>query len=107
MTGIGSKTHDFEDVVFRRDDNSFTDVGEKLQSSCTEVRENPGQVFKHEETVANGSFIRIRCTLSMKKSTKLFARSRSFRCDGNFLSALRFHIFPMDEKRTRWLSAFS
>ena len=51
MTGIGSKTHDFEDIVFRRDDNSFTDVGEKPQSSCTEVRENPGQVFKHEETV--------------------------------------------------------
>ena len=107
MTGIGSKTHDFEDIVFRRDDKSFTDVGEKPQSSSTEVKENPGQVFKHEETVANGSFIRIRCTLSMKKSTKLFARSRSFRCDGNFQSALRFNIFPMDEKRTRCLSAFS
>ena len=53
MTGIGSKTHDFEDIVFRRDDKSFTDVGEKPQSSSTEVKENPGQVFKHEETVAS------------------------------------------------------
>ena len=107
MTGISSETHDFEDIVFRRDDKSFTDVGEKPQSSSTEVRENPRLVFKHEETVANGSLIRIRCTWSMKKSTKLFARSRSFRCDGNFLSALRFNIFPTYEKRTRCLSAFS
>ena len=76
MAGIGSKTHDFEDIVFRRDDNSITDVGENSQSSCTDVRENPGQVSKQEETVADGSLIRIRCTLSLKKSTKLFARSR-------------------------------
>ena len=53
MARIGSKTHDFEDIVFRRDDNSFTDVGENSQSSCTDVRQNPGQVFKPDETVAN------------------------------------------------------
>ena len=106
MAGIGSKRHDFEDVFFRRDDNAFTDVGENSQSSITDVRENPGQVFKLEETVADGSLIRIRCTLSLKKSRKLLARSRSFRCDGNFLSAFRFNIFPMDKNSTRWLSAF-
>ena len=78
MAEIGSKTHDFEDIVFRRDENSLTDVGENSQSSCTDVRKNPGQVFKHEETVADGSLIRIHCTCSLKKSTKLFARSRSF-----------------------------
>ena len=97
MAGIVSKTHDFEDIVFRRDDNSFTNVWENLQSSFTDVRENPGQlsshavlIFKQKETVAGGRLIRIRCTLSLKKSTKLFARSRSFSCDGNFLSALTF-----------------
>ena len=62
MAEIGSKTHDFEDIVFRGDDNSFTDVGENSQSSFTDVRENPGQlsphavlIFKHEETVGGGS----------------------------------------------------
>ena len=48
MAGIGSKTHDFEDMVFRRDDNSFTDVGKthkvpvqmsgKTQDRCLSMR---------------------------------------------------------------------
>lgn len=114
MARIVSKTHDFEDIVFRRDDNSFTDDGENSQSSFTDVGENPGEVllhgaliFKHEETVGGGRLIRIRCTLSLKKSTKLFARSRPFPCDGNFLPAFRFNVFPMDKNSTRWLLAFS
>ena len=56
-------------------DNSFTDVGENSQSSFTDVRENPEQlslhavlIFKHEETVTGGRLVRIRCTLSLKKS---------------------------------------
>ena len=51
MAGIGSKTHDFDDIVFRRDDNSFSDVGENSQSSCTGVRENPGQVLLHDALI--------------------------------------------------------
>ena len=113
MAGIGSKTHDVEDSFQKRRRLIYWCRGNS-QSSFTDVRENPGQlslhavlIFKHEETVAGGRLIRIRCTLSLKNSTKLFVRSRSFSCDDNFLSAFRFDIFPVDKNSTRWLLAFS
>ena len=60
-------------TVFRRDDNSFTDVEENSQSSFTDAREKPRQlslqamfIFKHEEAFAGRRLVRIRCTLSLK-----------------------------------------
>ena len=42
MAGIGSKTDDLEDIVFRRDDNSFSDMSGKTDKVINETANAKG-----------------------------------------------------------------
>ena len=42
MAGIGSKTDDLEDIVFRRDDNSFSDMSGKTHKVINETANAKG-----------------------------------------------------------------